>query len=178
MMPRVLERWPHAKLLLVGEGLARPGLEREARQAGVAHRVSFLGHRSDVRDVLAISDLFLFPSLSEGLGLALLEAAAAGKAVVASNCGPMPEVVEDGESGYLVEPGDAGALAEAVLRMLDSPDRMRRMGQRGQQIVGEKFDIRVAVRRLEEIYLSILEGHPSAKPFQICLNTGRASTPR
>ena len=88
----------------------------------------------------------------------MIEAAAAGKPVVASNCGPIPEVVEDGASGDLVEPSNAEALAEAVLRLLEAPERAREMGQRGRQIVKEKFDIRASVRGLERIYLSILSG--------------------
>ena len=103
-----------------------------------------------------MSDVFLFPSLNEGLGLSLLEAAAAGKPVVGCNCGPIPEVVEEGASGYLVEPGNANALARGVLRILKSPEHARRMGTRGKQIAREKFDVCDSVQRLERIYLSIL----------------------
>lgn len=157
MMPQLMERWPTARLIIVGEGGERKALEEEIRRHGLGSHVSLVGQRSDVPNLLAVSDVFLFPSVSEGLPLALLEAAASGKPVVASNCGPIGEVVEDGASGYMVEPENPEALAQAVLRVLESPQRARCMGLRGRQIVREKFDIRDSVPALERVYLSILE---------------------
>jgi glycosyltransferase involved in cell wall biosynthesis len=157
MMPLVVDRWPTVRLLIVGEGRMRPALQEEIRRHGLEQHIALVGQRSDVNDLLALSNLFLFPSVSEGLPLALLEAAAAGKPVVASNCGPMPEVVEDGASGYLVEPGNPEGLAHATLRILESQDRARAMGERARQIAREKFDIQRSVRALERLYLSILE---------------------
>jgi len=157
MMPQVLERWPQARLIIVGEGEQRAALEAAIERQGLGSCIHLLGQRSDVHDLLAVSDVFLFPSLSEGLPLALLEAAAARKPVVASKCGPMMEVVEDGASGYLVAPGDPHALAEGVLGILESPERARRMGERGRCIVEEKFNLHESVRALERFYLSTME---------------------
>jgi len=160
MMPRILERWPDARLIIVGEGGERESLEREISRLSLNACIALLGERSDVGALLAASDAFLFPSVSEGLGLALVEAAGAGKPIVASNCGPIPEVVEDGVNGCLVAPNDPEALAQGVFRALDSPEYARSLGQRGRQIAREKFDLQDSVRALERVYLSVLEGSP------------------
>jgi glycosyltransferase involved in cell wall biosynthesis len=162
MMPRVLERWPDARLIIVGEGAERRALQEEISRRGLGASILMLGQRHDVAPLLSLSDIFVFPSEGEGLGLALLEAACAGKPVVATNSGAVPEVVEDGVSGYLVEPGNHEALAEAVLRVAESTDRAQTMGLRGQQIARQRFDLRTSVRKLEYVYLSVLKGQAAA----------------
>jgi N-acetyl-alpha-D-glucosaminyl L-malate synthase BshA len=115
-----------ALLALVGDGPERPRAEALARELGVADAVRFLGAQLDFRDLLQQADVFLLPSATEGFGLAALEALACGVPVVASCVGGLPEVVTDGETGFLRPPGDVAAMAAATLRLLqDAPLRAR-----------------------------------------------------
>ena len=114
---RAAAELPEAVFAFAGDGPLRPELEREAARLGVGDRVRFLGHREDVPDLLAASDVFALPSLYEGSSLALLEAMAAGRAVISSSIGGTAELIEDG-TGLLVPPGDVGALGSAIRRLL------------------------------------------------------------
>jgi glycosyltransferase involved in cell wall biosynthesis len=156
MMSNLLPRWPRAKLLLVGEGALRSTLEASIARGGLGESIKLLGLRSDVRTLLALSTLFIFPSLEEGLPIAVIEAMGAAKPVVAARVGPMAEMVEDEKSGLLVSPKDPVALACAVERLSSSPELALRMGQRGQQIVAERFSIKTTVRSMEDLYRGVL----------------------
>lgn len=161
MMPRILERWPRAALLLVGEGEERSHIVSKARSLGVERAVALAGRRSDIPAILGLADVFVFPSEpGEGLGLALLEAMAAGRPVVASRLPALAEVVEEGRSGLLVPPGDPGALAAAVLALLERPERGRALGRAGREVVERRFLAETAVSRLAEIYRTVLEEVP------------------
>jgi glycosyltransferase involved in cell wall biosynthesis len=104
-------------------------------------------------------DLFVCPSLYEGFGIAIVEAMAAGRPVVASNTGGIPEIVADGDTGLLVPPGNPTALAEAIASLLSDPARARAMGARGRQRVRERFLVETAVQRHQKLYESLLARH-------------------
>ena len=128
-------------------------LELLAGRLGVAERVRWLGFRPDVDDVWAAADVAVVPSTRpEPLGLVAMEAAAAGVPVVAAAHGGVAEVVCDGETGLLVPPGDAPALAAAVRVLADDPDLAARMGRAGQQRVKEHFDPQTMVAELQDLY--------------------------
>lgn len=159
MLPRVLDRWPDALLLLVGDGPRRAELEGWiAGDDRLARHVRLLGWRSDVDALLALSDLLLLPSDSEAAPLPLMEAMRAGKPVVATAVGGIPEIVADGVSGRVVPRADAEAMAAAVLETLGESGRAERMGAEGRRIACERFDIRETARATERIYLALLEG--------------------
>lgn len=124
-VPLVLAARPDARFAIVGEGELRGELEQQARRLGVADHVLFPGARDDVPEVLASFSVFVHPSRFEGLCLAVIEAQAAGVPVVATPVGGMRETVVDGETGLVVPVGDAGALAAAVVSLLESPERAR-----------------------------------------------------
>jgi glycosyltransferase involved in cell wall biosynthesis len=107
-----------------------------------------------VWDLLAAADMFCFASRNEGLPVALMEAYALGLPVVATRVGGLPDVVEDGGSGLLVDPEDPAALADAVRSLADDPDRRAKMGERAAELA-TRFDAGVAVRRLEEVYTDV-----------------------
>jgi len=151
-MPKVLDEQPSCKLLLVGEGPMENELQDLAHDLGVGEAIWFLRTRHDVPAILQLSDLFVLPSLSEGMPVALLEAMAMRKPCIASNITSIPEVVEDGRSGVLVEPQRPDQLANAVLSLIDDPERRQAMRVRGRQIVKEKFSINVNIRLLENLY--------------------------
>jgi len=144
------------QLLIVGEGPARASLEVLSRQLGLSDVTIFAGTRRDIARILPLLDLFVLPSLYEGFGIAILEAMAAEKPVVASAVGGIPEFVVAGETGLLVEPGNAAALAEAMKELLHDPQRATRMGMSGRGRVLAKFQMSAVVRRHEQVYEACL----------------------
>lgn len=159
--PLLLEaaaRLPDALFVIAGEGPERPSLEALAGSLGVADRVRFLGHRSDVPELLAAADAFALPSLYEGSSLALLEAMAARRAVVSSAIGGTEELIDDGESGLLVPPGDAAALATALGRVLADPGLRESLAARGRERVEADFSRRAMTERVTSIYERVLAG--------------------
>ena len=135
---------------VAGDGPLRGELERAAAERGV--RIHWLGLRRDVPDLLAAADLFVLPSERDALPTVLLEAMAASLPVVATPVGGIPEIVEDGESGVLVAPGDAAALAAALRGLAGDPATRRRLGASGQRRVHERFTLDAWVARLEAVY--------------------------
>ena len=148
---------PDAVFALVGEGDQRAALEAQARGLGIQDRVLFLGHRTDIPELLAACDLFVLPSLFEGFPLSVLEAMAAGKAVIASDIGGTDEAVVHRETGILVPPGDAAVLAGAIRTLLGDSGMARRFGQAGQTKALREFSAERMVRRVSEIYEELLD---------------------
>ncbi len=122
---------PQLRIAIAGEGGEAEALHRLAGELGISARVHLLGLRNDVDRVLRAGDVFCQPSLSEGLPLAIIEAMAWGLPVVATRVGGVPEVVEEGKTGYLVASGDANALASGIQRVLAEPDAAARLGRAG-----------------------------------------------
>ncbi|MHC1742408.1 MAG: glycosyltransferase [Syntrophobacteraceae bacterium] len=140
------------RLMLVGDGELKDSLEAICRRLSLTDRVIFAGNREDVADILAMAELFVLPSLSEGTSLALLEAMAGGKPVVATDIPGNRSVIERGKSGLLAPPGDAAALADAIDQLLDHPDRAKAMGQNAHALAASHYDIRETVRELERVW--------------------------
>ncbi len=157
MMRLVLEKWPKAHLLIFGEGQEREALTAAIEQAGLENHITLLGQRSDVPDLLKGADLFVFPGLNEALGISVIEAMATGLPVVATNVGGLRELISDGDTGLLVEPGDPDALAKAVLSVLDMEDKGQAMGLRAQRHAVENFDAATTASRLESLYYSVTD---------------------
>jgi glycosyltransferase involved in cell wall biosynthesis len=163
-LPALRAMVPDATVLVVGDGVQRQPLAALATSLGVANAVRFLGAGRDLVDhALAAADIVVAPSLSEGFGLAVLEAMATSRPCVASRTGGLPEIVEHEGSGLLVPPADAGALAAALLRLARDPALRQRMGRRARAIVEERFDIRETARRLAALYDEILAGRAGRK---------------
>jgi glycosyltransferase involved in cell wall biosynthesis len=146
---------PALRFAIIGDGPLRPALEAQIKESALADRVFLLGARADVSACLSAADVFLFPSAHEGLGIAALEAMRAGLPVVAYSVGPIPEVVIDGETGLLVDPGNAAGLAAAVERLLEPSLRLR-LGAAGRARVAECFAIDDAARRYATFYAELL----------------------
>lgn len=143
---------PDARFLLAGDGKERSALLEKAALLGVSERIAFLGHRTDVPELLAGCDLFVLPSLYEGFPLVVLEAMAAGKPVVATAVGGTPEAVVDGVTGRLVPPGDAGALASAIRNVLSDAVPRNEMGSAGRERVARLFSVEVMVESYSRAY--------------------------
>jgi N-acetyl-alpha-D-glucosaminyl L-malate synthase BshA len=153
-----ISREVEARLVFVGDGPDRPRALDRAEELGVRHRVLFLGKHASVDELLACADLFLLPSATESFGLAALEAMACGVPVVASNAGGIPEVVMDGETGFLFPPGDVEGMAEAGVALLSDPERWREFSQAGRRLAVERFSAASVVPMYERLYERVISG--------------------
>lgn len=144
---------PRLRLAVVGDGDLRAALERRARDLGIADRVWFAGDRDDVPDLLRMMDLFVLPSLGEGISNTLLEAMASGLAVVATRVGGNPELVSEGQTGLLVPAGEPQALSRAMGRLLEDGALRVRFGESARLQVQRRFDW----DRCTEAYLSLYD---------------------
>jgi glycosyltransferase involved in cell wall biosynthesis len=152
-MAELSRRRTKLRLLLVGRaGNLSSQLQSQAKAYGLADRVRFLGHREDVPDLLAAADLFVFPSLYEGLGGAVIEAMALGLPIVASDIPVMREVLEVDRNALLVPSASPRALADALEDLLDHPAKARSFGARGRAIFAERFTLDRGVERMTELY--------------------------
>jgi glycosyltransferase involved in cell wall biosynthesis len=143
------------RLVVAGRGRNKAVLEERTRELGLTDRVQFLGHRDDVPDLLAAADVFVMPSLREGLPLAILEAMFAGKAIVASGVGGIPEAITPGEHGLLVPPGDPVQLADALLTVLSDVSLRRRLGDACRRRADAEFRVGHMADRYERVYRGI-----------------------
>jgi glycosyltransferase involved in cell wall biosynthesis len=157
---RVVADRPKARLYIVGrDGHMSGAIRQRITQLGLESAVFLLGHRADVTDIVAAADLFVFPSLYEGLGGALLEALALGMPVVVSDIPALREVVEAGGNGDLVAPGDEDGLAQAISGLLADPERRERYGRRSFEIFAERFDADENAQRFVELLAAVARRH-------------------
>ena len=154
-VPALVASRPRAHVLLVGDGDRMETLRAQASALGVATRVTFAGHRTDVPAVLGALDVFCISSTYEGTPLALFEAMAAGKAIVSTAVDGCREVLEDGVTGLLVPPRDPAALAAALGGVLDDAERRRALGERA-RAASTRYDIRACVAAMESLYDEVL----------------------
>jgi glycosyltransferase involved in cell wall biosynthesis len=152
---------PEVVFAIAGEGDERSVLETRIRQLGLEERVRILGQRDDIPALLASCDLFVLPSLFEGLPLSILEAMAAGKPVIATAVPGTREAVREGETGLLFPPGDAPALAHAITSVLADQGLAARLGRAGQVRVRQEFSAEMMTRQVEAIYGEVLRSAPA-----------------
>ncbi|RPJ78609.1 MAG: glycosyltransferase family 1 protein, partial [Acidobacteria bacterium] len=152
----VVREMPRARFLVLGEGELRHELGEQIERLRLSQHVLLGGFRADVLGLLKSFDLFVMSSVTEGLGTSLLDAMAAGRPVVATRAGGIPEVVDEGVTGLLVPPRDAGALADAILSLLRDDNLRRRMGDAGLARVRERFTVRRMVAETVAVYERLL----------------------
>ena len=153
---------PNAELDIVGDGEARAALAALAAKLGVADRVRFVGFVDDVRGSIARADVALSSARAEGLGIALLEAMAMDRAVVALPTGGVPEIVADGDTGWLAHGHGADALARVMQDAVDRRDEVRRRGLRARASVESRFSIAAMRRGYDAIYDAVAAPRRSA----------------
>ena len=151
-MSLLVDRFPKLQLYVVGDGPLRSQLEREARDLAIDARVCFAGIDPEVQPWLSSTDVFVLPSRSEGMGRVLQEAMASGVAVVASRVGGIPELVQDGVTGLLVDPDDPAALAQAIGVLLDDDALRQKLADAGHRFVADSYSMPGLVSDIEEIY--------------------------
>jgi glycosyltransferase involved in cell wall biosynthesis len=158
---RLLSIRPEAEFWIVGGGARLQELTALADRLGIGGRVRFLGHRDDVPALLSESDIFVLTSRSEGFPNSVIEAMAAGLPVVATGVGGVVELIEHERNGLLVAPGDSDAVAEALLGLMERPERAAALGRAARLTVEGRFTFDLMVRRFEEIYLDLLDRRAS-----------------
>jgi glycosyltransferase involved in cell wall biosynthesis len=156
---KVMKADARVHLVLVGAGELRDGIAAHARQLGIGARTSMLGHREDSAQLAAAFDVAVLASLSEGLPNAVMEAMAAGAPVVATAVGGVPELIEDGETGFLVPPADSEALAERIEYALSQTDLTSLIAMRGRQFIIERFGMERMVAAVERLYDDVIAGN-------------------
>ena len=153
---RIEEERRTAEFLLAGEGPLKDAVRTMADDLGLRQKITFVFEGVEAEAVLPVMDVFVSTSRSEGLGLSVIEAMACGKPVVATAQGGQFDVVRDGHSGYLYQPGDIDACAARTLSLISNPEAAREMGVNGREIVEEQFDARNVAVKLMEVYEQIL----------------------
>jgi glycosyltransferase involved in cell wall biosynthesis len=156
MLAGVRERGVDALLLLVGDGDDRERLEQRAHDLGLARSCLFLGYQEDVAPWYAICDAVVLTSASEGTPVTIIEALAAGRPVVATKVGGVPDVVDEGETGFLVRPHDTHALAERLEILAGDPVRRRAMGDLGRARMLERYAVERLVEDVDALYRELL----------------------
>jgi glycosyltransferase involved in cell wall biosynthesis len=153
---RLLERGVGATLCLVGDGPDRPALERRAHELGIMRQTLFLGYQEDVGPLYAAFDALVLPSGNEGTPVSVIEALAAGTPVVATRVGGVPDVVRDGEDGFLVEPGASDELAQRLAQLAGDPDLRQRFGASGRARVLPRYAVDRLVDDVDRLYRALL----------------------
>lgn len=156
-LPAVIARHPRVRVLLFGQGPEEDAIRRLAADAGWQQRVVFAGFRRDLERVLPALDLVVHPAEMEGLGVSLLQAAACEVPIVATRAGGIPEIVLPGQTGLLIEPGDAAALAAAVNRLLDNPAERQDFGRAGRALALREFSVQAMARGNRTVYQQVLD---------------------
>ncbi|NWF57500.1 MAG: glycosyltransferase, partial [Syntrophaceae bacterium] len=162
-IPGVLRERKDPFFVFCGDGPMSEKIVRLAKELGVFDQCRFLGFCHDLAGIFSAMDFLVLPSLSEGLPNVVLEAFAASKPVVASNVGGVPEVVEEGVSGYLVPPARPEPLARAILRMLSDPGKIESMGAAGYERVRREFTFESQTEKLESIYSQVINWHKAGR---------------
>jgi glycosyltransferase involved in cell wall biosynthesis len=157
MLAGARERGIDALLLLLGDGDDRSRLEQRAHELGLARSCLFVGYQEDVAPWYAICDAVVLTSASEGTPVTIIEALAAGRPVVATRVGGVPDVVDEGETGFLVRPRDTHALAERLEILARDPERRAAMGELGRQRMVERYAVDRLVSDVDALYRELLE---------------------
>ena len=149
---KVIEATPNARLLLVGDGPLRPAIQDKVRSLGVEQHVRFLGTRRDATSIMQLGDSLLFPSLHEGLSIALMEAGAVGLPIVASDIPGNREATDNGASARLHDVTNENGMAASLIELLNNPAERRRLAERGRQAYEQTFSMEASIQRLTALY--------------------------
>jgi glycosyltransferase involved in cell wall biosynthesis len=155
----ILRRYTRVVFVIVGSGGEEKNLKTLCGRKDLTAKIRFLGNLShpDVLSLMTVSDIFVLPSWSEGFPMVVLEAMAAGLPVISTNVGALPEIINDGVQGYLVNPHDVESLRQRISRLLDHPSEMRQMGRGNIAEVKKRYDINSVYRSYDECYQELMD---------------------
>jgi len=160
-LPGILAVQPQTQVVFLGQGPLEAELRAEVEQLGLGDTVHFAGFRDDLEQLLPCLDVLVHPAEMEGLGVSLLQAAACGVPIVAFPAGGIPEIVCEGETGYLPALGDVSALQQRIIELLQDPQRARSLGQQGRALVERAFSIDAMVQGNLAVYRQLLFQRPA-----------------
>jgi len=155
-VPDILKEFPDTQFILLGKGPMRQQLEHLASEMGIGKSVIFAGFRADIEKILPNLDIVVHPALREGLGVSLIQAACAGRPMVASGVGGIPEIVRDGQTGLLVNPADSQAIGKCILTLLRNPDLAQKLGENARKLAETEFSIDGMVEGNLRVYREVL----------------------
>jgi glycosyltransferase involved in cell wall biosynthesis len=156
-IPDILKTLSNIRFLIFGKGPIEKELREMSRHLGIEDKVIFAGFREDLERILGCLDLLIHPALMEGLGVSLLQTAAAGVPIVGTAVGGIPEIVHDGVNGCLIPPGDVPSMVDAATRILKDRELARQLGEGGRRIVKEHFSIEAMVEGNIKVYREVME---------------------
>lgn len=154
--PDIIGRCPDARFIFFGKGPLQETIRMMCRRSRIADKMIFAGFRTDLERILPCLDLVVHPARMEGLGVSLLQTAAAGVPIVASRVGGIPEIVQDNVNGYLIDLGDRGAIMRRIIELLSDPEKARRFGSVGRTIVQSRFSVDAMVKGNLAVYREML----------------------
>lgn len=157
-LPKVLAKNANVRLVIAGDGPHKKDLIKLINDEKLSGYVRLLGHRKDIPQIMAASDVFVLPSEKEAFGLVLLEAMTAKLPIVASNVGGIPEIIQDGINGDLVDPSDHDLMAEKILEFFNDNFKVREYTEAGYDLLKFKFDAKSMAKNYEEVYDQIING--------------------
>ena len=150
-------KFPNLKVVIVGKGELKNQLVTLSKEHGVSDMVRFVGHRSDIPQILNFCDALILPSIFEGLPLCVLEAMASERPVIATDVGGTAELAENDVTGFIVPPSNAKALSEAIEKLIQLPDQGKSMGIAGKKVVVDRFSIQAITRKTELLFSELME---------------------
>jgi glycosyltransferase involved in cell wall biosynthesis len=160
----IAPQWPQVRLIIFGRGPQEEALRKQVTTLGLAQQVVFAGFRDDLPRWLGALDLLVHPASMEGLGISLLQAAAAGVPVLACRAGGIPEAVADGVTGLLVAANDAPALTAALLRLLQDPALRQHLGTAGPAWIAQEFTAPLMAAGNRAVYTRLIAERPASQP--------------
>jgi len=151
----IISKYPDTYFIFTGDGPLENALNRKAREMGISENIIFLGWRDDVAKIISIYDIFVLPSLNEGMGRVLAEAMALGKPIVASNIGGIPDLVIHGKNGFLVPPKNPKELAKYIQVLIEDKDKREKMGLKGKEM-SLNFSAEIMIEKIASLYEELL----------------------
>lgn len=165
-LPEIIEEFPSVRVLAFGKGPLQSQLESLVLEQGISDYVQFVGFRTDMDRILPNLDIVVHPALREGLGVSLLQASLVGVPIVASAVGGIPEIVIDGETGFLTQPGDVDAISRSVLKLLRDRELAKQLGENGRKLVFSEFSVDQMVEGNLRVYHDVLKRAPLPRQHQ------------
>jgi glycosyltransferase involved in cell wall biosynthesis len=151
----IIPEYPDTFFVFAGDGGLKRDLEKKALEIGIEKNIVFLGWRDGISEIISVYDIFVLPSLNEGMGRVLVEAMALGKPIVASNAGGIPDLVTHGKNGFLVPPKDPRELAHYIQILIEDEEKRAKMGEAGKEMA-ENFSKEKMVERIAELYKKLM----------------------